>query len=131
MTHLVTTPPPRGKKSNLGRNPVTFAVENSAQKPRGNGEIKQKARKRERETFALSRDVFSFIEISIRFSIHKKLYTKKTMVPQSAAISIKPSALPHNRLDQRTLPAALCANRRNARQTDVSLQPGEKFHGAW
>lgn len=77
MTHLVTTPPPRGKKSNLGRNPVTFAVENSAQKPRGNGEIKQKARKRERETFALRRDVFSFIEISIRFSIHKKLQQKK------------------------------------------------------
>jgi len=56
---------------------------------------------------------------------------KKKLVPRSAAMSIKPSALPHNRLDQRTLPAALCANRRNARQTDVSLQPGQKFHGAW
>ena len=65
--------------------------------------------------------------IFMRFPSTKKHQTK--LVPKSAAISIKPSALPHNRLDQRTLPAALCANRRNARQTDVSLQPGEKFHG--
>ena len=68
MTHLVTTPPPRGKKSNLGRNPVTFAVENSAQKPTGNGEIKQKARKRERET-----EMFS---VSLRFPSDFP-YTKK------------------------------------------------------
>jgi len=90
-----------------------------------------KKQEKESEKPLLCVEMFS---VSLRFPSdfpYTKNYNKKKWVPQSAAISIKPSALPHNRLDQRTLPAALCANRRNARQTDVSLQPGQKFHGAW